>query len=251
MMNATLFTSALVLGLAGSLHCLGMCGPLAAAIPGGQRRFGNPHLARSYYHLGRIATYALLGLVAGSLGHAFRQVGWQRAVSIVAGILLIAGIAAGPWLINRSWAQILLKRLQRVTGIFIREGRSESMLIAGMLNGLLPCGLVYTAMAASTVAPSPTASAGFMAIFGLGTTPALFAVSMLSGAIQDPRRRLHFAKAAPVLTVMAGLFLILRGMSLGIPYLSPDFSGEPNAKGSCCSHHQPQDPSHDTVPAQP
>ena len=227
--------SALILGLAGSLHCIGMCGPLAAALPGGSRRHSNPLLARVYYNLGRICTYALLGSIAGSLGHAVQHTGFQRSLSILTGVLLISGWLFAKQLVAVPFIRSFYLRIQKITGVFLKESQTEAMLIAGMLNGLLPCGLVYTALAASTIAGTAMHASLYMAIFGLGTVPALYLVSTMGQAVRKKGQR-NWRWASPALTLTAALFLILRGMALGIPIISPDTTVNAAGQSACCPH---------------
>jgi len=228
------YLSALVLGLAGSLHCISMCGPLAAIIPMGKSP--RTSLTHFYYHTGRVSTYALLGLFSGSLGFAFNQSGLQQFISIFFGVVLIAAYLARKKLVVLPPVLSTFKFLQKTTAIFLRQPNAESMFVAGMLNGLLPCGLVYTSMAAASLLASPGASAVYMLIFGLGTIPALFLVSTASHKLKTPTQRLNWAKITPLFTLVAGGFLIIRGMALGIPYVSPSIPEEFGAAPICCPH---------------
>ena len=235
-MNLAPYISALMLGLAGSLHCIGMCGPIAAAIPGRASRHAPPVLIKLYYNGGRVLTYSLLGLLAGGLGEAFRRSHLPRTFSIACGVLLLLGWFGKKWLTKLSLTRRVSSRVQKATLVFLREPQPEAMWVAGMLNGLLPYGLAHTAMAASTLMPSAPGSAVYMLLFGLGTTPAMYAVSSAGGLMRRPGR-FHWNRATPVLTVLAGLFLILRGLSLGIPILSPAWDAAPGTAGACCSAH--------------
>ena len=144
--------TALTIGLVGSLHCLGMCGPLALALPVGQQRSAIKRvLSRSLYHLGRAATYSLFGLLAGGLGTAFNFIGIQARLSIVLGILLILSLVYPPkWITSVIYLR-LYTPLKRALGKRLGSGKSADFFKVGMLNGLLPCGLVYAAMAGASL----------------------------------------------------------------------------------------------------
>jgi len=230
-MNALWF--AFTLGLAGSLHCLGMCGPLALALPAPRdaSRFVRA-LGRLLYNLGRTLTYAFMGLFAGLLGHALQLGGLQQIVSILLGMLLIATL----FLNTRHMPEWVLKRfyrpVQRGLGKLLHRHGKFGLLQVGLLNGLLPCGLVYAALAGAALQSGALRGALYMGIFGLGTIPMMFAISMGGLTLRSPRFKPVLQYLVPALTLTAGVLLILRGLSLGIPYISPDLS----TPGACCAH---------------
>ncbi len=141
------FGIAFALGLLGSLHCAAMCGPLMLALPvspSGPVRFV---IGRFTYQLGRIATYCLLGLVAGFIGKSILLAGFQRWLSIALGLAMIAG-----WLLSRRAAMStpvirLVATLKAAMSTQLRRRSFQSLALLGLLNGLLPCGLVYVALA--------------------------------------------------------------------------------------------------------
>lgn len=102
----------------------------------------------------------------------------------------------------------------------------------GLLNGLLPCGLVYVACAGATATGHPWSGARYMLVFGAGTVPLMLAIS-LSGRLVPSALRLKLRQAVPICILLVAALLILRGLSLGIPYLSPDLSSGPGGS-SCC-----------------
>jgi uncharacterized protein len=221
--------TALVLGLVGSLHCAGMCGPLALALPmaGGGVRFV---LGRLAYNSGRIITYCFLGLLFGLIGRSLWLAGIQRWVSMALGIILLSGLFASRRLALWRPVTALVERLKRGMSTLLRQRSLMSLGVLGLLNGLLPCGLVYVACAGATATGGVLSSVGFMAAFGLGTVPMMLAIS-LSGRLVPGPLRLSLRKAIPVAVFLLASLLILRGMSLGIPYVSPDMSGTGN---TCC-----------------
>ena len=215
--------TAFILGLAGSAHCAGMCGPLALALPrieGGVWR----HVAgRTAYNLGRVATYGLLGLVFGLVGRSLALAGIQRWVSIGLGLLLLAGVLAArgdlfrlPSLGAGRWWKAAMGRLLRRRGL-------AALGLLGALNGLLPCGLVYVAGFAAAALGDLRAAVEYMLVFGLGTVPVMLGIGLVGSAIQGPLR-LRLQRAIPYCLGLVAVLLILRGLGLGIPYLSPDLS---------------------------
>lgn len=229
--------TAFLLGFGGSLHCAGMCGPLILAMPAAPGSLAAHAGRKLAYNAGRLATYAAIGAVFGVLGNlvgrSFELAGLQRGVSIAVGLAILLSLLAWP-LRNRTalvarpvgW---LKARLGRLLG----QQRVGAQFLFGALNGLLPCGLVYVAAFAATATASLLGGMEYMLVFGLGTVPMMLGLAIAGRALhfklQQPLRRL-----TPVcLGLMAGL-LILRGLGLGIPYLSPQLSSAQPAKSSCC-----------------
>lgn len=223
--------TAFLLGLLGSLHCAGMCGPLALALPGvGGSRAGYL-LGRFAYNAGRLVTYCLLGLVFGLVGKTLLLAGVQRWVSLGLGLALLVGLFASHQLLR--WLPLTrgVGLLKASMASVLRRRSIEALGVLGLLNGLLPCGLVYVACAGATATGGILGGAAYMALFGLGTVPMMLAIS-LSGSLVPAPVRLRLLKAVPVgVFLMAGL-LILRGLALGIPYLSPDLAAK--AGPACC-----------------
>ena len=228
--------SAFVIGLVGSLHCIGMCGPIVFVLPGASDSRREFIVGRVLYNMGRAVTYALLGAVVGVLGQFVALAGYQQVLGIVAGVLMILSVVIPsnatarffPSQIN-TWTAGLKTRL----GNKLSAGSTRSMFLIGILNGLLPCGLVYAALAASLAAGSIQGSATYMFVFGLGTVPMLFALSYASGLISGGLRR-KVARIIPVTIGIMGVFFLLRGLALGIPFISPNMEkmlskGKPHA----------------------
>lgn len=233
--------TAFLLGLAGSLHCAGMCGPLAMAVPVlGQSR-GAIVASRLIYNFGRVVTYVLLGLGFGLLGQTFALAGFQRWVSLVAGALILVGLFATGRFATGLPVTRLVGRLKRPFSILLQKRSVGSLFSLGLLNGLLPCGLVYVAGAAAMATGSLIGGASYMAAFGLGTIPMMFGFGLVGMKLQQ-LLRFRFQRLVPVSLAIVGGLLLLRGMALGIPYVSP---ADP-ATGPACPLcvEQPTEPVH-------
>ena len=222
--------TAFLLGLVGSLHCAGMCGPLALALPVAGNTTGGYVLGRVAYNAGRIITYCLLGIVFGLAGWTFLLAGLQRWVSIALGVALLLGLFASRKLARWNPVTSAVNQLKSGMSVLLRRRSFAGLAVLGLLNGLLPCGLVYVACAGAAATGSTLAGASYMAVFGVGTVPMMLAIS-LSGKLVPTSLRLKLVKTIPVCVFLLGTLLIVRGMSLGIPYLSPDMSG---SGASCC-----------------
>ena len=220
--------TAFILGLAGSLHCAGMCGPLVLAVTSGSRGGPNGLLAMIAYHAGRIGTYALLGVVFGMLGRSLALAGLQRWVSIGAGVLLLAGLASLLPSQGSTWAVAVVGGLRKTAAPWMRHPTLSARIVLGSINGLLPCGLVYAAGAGSAAAGNLLESVAYMTVFGLGTLPMMFGLSM-TGRTLPLRWWAGIQGLVPWTLGMVGILLIVRGLGLGIPYLSPAIE-----TGSCC-----------------
>ena len=226
------FGIALALGLLGSLHCAAMCGPLMLALPvtsGGPGRFV---AGRIIYQLGRVTTYCLLGIVAGLIGKSIFLAGLQRWLSIALGVAILLGFLVSKKISVSATVVRLVARLKSAMSSQLRQRGFRSLALLGMLNGLLPCGLVYVAMAGAVACGTLAAGVFYMALFGLGTLPTMLGIS-LSGKLFSISFRLKLRSAIPVgVCLLAGL-LILRGLALGIPYVSPALvAGVP---AGCCT----------------
>lgn len=233
-MNALLAT-AFLMGVAGSAHCVGMCGPIALAVPSMGSGNGARMASTALLNAGRITVYVLLGLAFGSFGEGLRLVGLQRGVSITAGILLIVA-ALVPAAVERLGAQsrlaIFISRLRSIMSRQLRRTSPEAIFLGGALNGLLPCGLVYGAAIGAAATGSLVNGALFMLLFGAGTIPALVIVRS-GGNLLRGSWRMRLRRLAPVIMACMGLLLILRGSRLDIPYLSPYLTADPMAITAC------------------
>ncbi|HEX5001323.1 MAG TPA: sulfite exporter TauE/SafE family protein [Bacteroidia bacterium] len=209
--------SALVIGFLGSFHCVAMCGPIALALSGGTEDKLAYIAGRVIYNAGRITTYAVLGLTAGSIGHTFLLAGFQKSISIITGILMIAGVFFVYWNGSRfnigSPAVKLNFFIKSIFKNVIHKRTRISLYIAGMANGILPCGFVYIALAGAAITQQPLNGVAYMVLFGLGTFPAMMAVSMF-GKVAGIKARDALTRATPVLMIVLGLVLIFRGVQM-------------------------------------
>ncbi|MGB2959226.1 MAG: sulfite exporter TauE/SafE family protein [Bacteroidota bacterium] len=227
--------SGFVFGLFGSAHCVGMCGPITLVLPRGTRSGTLYVVGRVLYNLGRMATYATLGMAAGYLGKRLVLSGVQQYLSIGLGVLVLAFLFL-PASVRRAIPRLgVVEKLQGLLKAVFKsllDRRSIlSLFLIGLVNGLLPCGLVYVALAGATATGGELSALLFMVGFGAGTFPVMLGMSLLGSAISNGIRKKLLA-AVPVLTFVLGVLLILRGLGLGIPYVSPDLS-----KGGHMTHH--------------
>lgn len=215
--------AAFLVGLVGSLHCAGMCGPLALALPRAGSSRAAYVLGRCAYNSGRVVTYCLLGLVFGLVGKTLFVAGVQRWVSIGLGALLLVGLFGAKRM--SAWNPVLpwVTRLKSGMAARLKQRSVSSLAVLGVLNGFLPCGLVYVACAGAVATGGLMSGVLYMALFGLGTVPLMLALS-LSGTAIPVAIRLRLRKAIPVVVALVAVLLILRGMELGIPYVSPVLS---------------------------
>lgn len=208
----------LAFGFFGSVHCVGMCGPLALSLPGGDQPRWLFWAERILYNLGRAVTYTLLGVLVGLAGRVVSLAGVQQGLSVGIGVLMIL-VAGVPW-VARKVRQIeqtpsaFLDRVMAPIGSLYQTGGPTAMLIVGLLNGLLPCGFVYAALGTAVTAGGVAQSTVFMAGFGLGTGPAMLSVSLL-GRVASEKLRTRLHALVPVGLALVGLLLILRGLGLG------------------------------------
>jgi len=233
----------LTIGLIGSLHCIGMCGPIAVALPLGRRSFFDRAIGGLTYNLGRTITYGFMGFIFGLLGKGIEMAGFQQWASILLGVVMILSVFF-PFLFKDQFGNagfgngISGKIVSRLRVLFGNHSK-RNLLVIGLLNGLLPCGLVYVAIAGAINTNDVLAGILFMVAFGLGTIPLLLAVSLL-GNMVGAKLKHKLNKIIPVFIVILGIIFILRGMSLGIPYISPKSQKltpvkEVQVKGACCS----------------
>lgn len=209
------YLAAFSLGLMGSLHCVGMCGPLMLSVstPGSWKQ---PVL----YQTGRLTTYVFLGFILGAFGFGLQLWNAQSLITILSGLLLIA-FALLRWdpaqLLQRisGYGTFQLAVRKKMSSV-IKKDSFQAHYGLGVCNGFLPCGLVYLAIVGAANMPTPTMGGGFMLAFGLGTLP-LLAATLYAG------RRVLFlqpnllAKWSPLIMAAMGILLIWRGWNAHVP----------------------------------
>ncbi|HEV8494913.1 MAG TPA: sulfite exporter TauE/SafE family protein [Candidatus Angelobacter sp.] len=216
--------TAFILGLVGSLHCAAMCGPLALALPVMGTTRGSFLAGRIIYNAGRLLTYCLLGVAVGLLGHGLALAGLQRWLSLSVGTAVLLALLSPR---RFQMAVVFTGKIQwlksKLSNLF-HQRSSGSLLLMGVLNGFLPCGLVYAACAAAITAGGLLPAIEYMLGFGLGTLPMMLSIGLIRKAF-PPSIRFQFQKLIPACFFLMGTLLILRGLSLGIPYVSPAVVG--------------------------
>ncbi len=213
-----------MIGLFGSVHCVGMCGPIMLALPGTPHRKLTFWIGRLLYNFGRIVTYCFLGFLAGLVGKSIHVSGYQQTLSISIGVAILFSVFLPTRLGLRLFPFLPVEKvkikLKYWWGILLKQHSVNSMFLIGLLNGFLPCGFVYLGLAGALSTGTVMGSIGYMSLFGLGTVPILLATSWLSKLI-TVRIRHAILRLLPAGVVILALLFILRGLSLGIPYISP------------------------------
>lgn len=216
--------SALFFGLVSSLHCIGMCGPIAMMLPVDKNNSAKKVIQIMIYHMGRLTSYASLGLIFGILGKGFYMAGIQQQLSIVVGLLMIT-IAIVPERVFMKYnfskpVYKLISKVKTSLGSQFKRKTPDALFTIGVLNGFLPCGLVYAALFGAIAMSSLTLSISYMLLYGLGTIPMMSFVVLISN-IFSISLRTKMQKLIPVVAVFIGILFIIRGLGLDIAYLSP------------------------------
>jgi uncharacterized protein len=211
----------LTLGLLGGFgHCVGMCAPFVLFVgrrgsiaPGSARAFA----AQGWYTLGRVTTYAALGAAAGALGGAVQLagslVGVQRAASIVAGAVLVAWSLAA---LSEIASPLTGQALRPVAGLFgriagfVKDRAPGHPFVIGLFLGLLPCGLLYSAVIAAVARGGALQGAAALALFGLGTAPALLGLSLADHLLSANRALVN--RLSQLFILAMGLWFLWRGL---------------------------------------
>ncbi|HYK77257.1 MAG TPA: sulfite exporter TauE/SafE family protein [Daejeonella sp.] len=208
-------------GLFGSIHCIGMCGPLAFAVPSFHPNRWLVVLDKLVYNLGRTVSYILLGVLIGFAGRELWLSGMQQTISVLTGLLIILAAFSRLLKISIGRGKLAGKIMQPFNQLLAYALQNRAgHLIVGLLNGFLPCGFVYLALAGALNTGNVLASAQYMFWFGMGTLPLMLA-AMISTGLAGPIFRRRINAAMPYLMICLGLWFVLRGLNLDIPYLSP------------------------------
>ena len=246
------------IGLVGSFHCVGMCGPIALALPVVFESNVKLFLSRLLYNLGRVityamfgavlglfsnrivVTYAMFGAVLGLFSNRIVVIGLQQYTSIIIGVLIVLYVVTprkykaklSSTKVYSSINNSIKKGFNKVT----QNKSTSSFLLIGIINGFLPCGLVYVALAGAINTGGVISGAAFMALFGLGTLPVMFITSVAGKYINVGVRR-KINKLVPVFAFILGVIFILRGLNLGIPYISPPLKNFAKPGTEMMMHH--------------
>lgn len=236
------FVTPFLLGLFGSFHCMGMCGPIVLALPHRVNTTLSKAIDISLYSLGKTTSYVAIGVLSGLLGAGFFISGFQKYLSVTTGIVMIISVLL-PIVLKRRIVNLeglaVFSYIKNKFRKFLAVNTRGSMLVIGLLNGLLPCGLVYVAVALALVSGSTFEGSMTMLLFGVGTIPVLTILYFLKSiSLKGMKKRL--SAITGFLVIIVGVLMILRGLSLGIPYISPaDSNLEPHTeKHGCCASHK-------------
>ena len=218
-----LFT-AFIFGLISSFHCIGMCGPIAMMLPVDRNNQAKKVTQIITYHLGRLFAYSTIGFIFGMLGKGFLLAGMQQKMSIFIGIAMILIILIPEKVVaNYNFSKPIFKVISKIKttlGSQFKNKSYKSLFTIGLLNGFLPCGMVYVALFGAIAMQSPTFGVLYMVLFGLGTVPMMSSIVYLNSFLTISIRN-KIQKVIPYVAVFIGIVFILRGLGLGIPYISP------------------------------
>ena len=221
--------TAFTIGFLGSFHCIGMCGPIAIALPVPKSSKLSFFTGRILYNVGRVVTYSCLGLLFGLVGGRIALAGAQQVVSIILGVAIVIAVLLPQQykniFVQHRLVQKLAQPLKSNISILFKKGTLSSLFLIGILNGFLPCGFVYIGLAGSIASGNAISGAAVMMLFGLGTVPAMFAATVF-GKFINIGIRAKLRKIIPVFAILLAAVFIMRGMNLGIPFLSPKLSSQ-------------------------
>lgn len=237
------------LGLVTNLHCIGMCGPIAMALPLNRKSKLTVTGGVISYSLGRSFGYTSMGIVVGIIGLSASLLGILQGLSILSGILIIL-LVWGTYYKGKGKSTWFHRIVMRAMSRFLKgkPAKTPQLIGIGFINAFLPCGMVYVALVSALNTGSIQNAMTYMFFFGLGTLP----IFIFLGVLKDFFAKQFFFNRKVVLASLisiVGLFMILRGLNLGIPLISPKIetlatSNEEEAtpphhkveaKMSCCS----------------
>ncbi|NQV15840.1 sulfite exporter TauE/SafE family protein [bacterium] len=226
-----------MIGIMGSFHCIGMCGPIVLALPGEYSETQKYLLSRLLYNLGRTTTYGFMGGIMGTIGGIISLSGYQQPISIGLGVLILAGVILPTQLMQGIYPSAAFvgfsNKLKSTWGRLLKKNTYSGLYSIGVLNGFLPCGLVYMALAGSLSTGSILEGFVYMVLFGLGTIPMLLAVGFAGNFVGAKTRGL-ITRLFPYMAALIGVMFILRGLGLDIPYISPPANmGQPSTEMNC------------------
>jgi sulfite exporter TauE/SafE len=216
--------TAFLFGLISSFHCIGMCGPIAMMLPVDRNNPGKKATQIITYHLGRLTAYGSIGLLFGLLGSGLFLAGIQQQLSIFIGVAMVLIILIPEKTFSKyNFSKPifrLISKIKQTLGSHFKNKSYKSLFIIGLLNGLLPCGMVYVALFGAIAMQSASFGIVYMILFGLGTVPLMSSVVYINSLLTVTVRN-RIQKVIPIVGVVIGVLFILRGLGLGIPYVSP------------------------------
>ena len=216
--------TAFIFGLISSFHCVGMCGPIAMMLPVDHQNSTRKAFQVATYHFGRLTAYGTIGLIFGAMGKGFFLAGMQQQLSIAIGVLMIVFILVPERkLAQYNFSKPIYKVISKVKSVLGKQFKNKSyksLFTIGLLNGFLPCGMVYVALFGAIAMQSVSYGIFYMLLFGLGTMP-LMSVVIYVNSFVTPNFRNKIQTFIPYVAVFIGCLFILRGLGLGIPYVSP------------------------------
>lgn len=219
-----LLSQGFMMGLLGGFHCVGMCGPIALVLPIDRSSKWKALWQTILYHLGRTVTYAIMGFVFGLVGKGLYLAGFQGRISILMGVIMILAVVFPTNYLGKFGfgkpLYGLVGKLKATLGSYLQKKSGATLFIIGLLNGLLPCGLVYMAITGAIGTGDAYMGAAFMALFGIATSPMLTGL-VLAGNFLTIQVRNKINKIIPFFVVLVGVLFILRGLELGIKFISP------------------------------
>ncbi len=216
--------TAFIFGLISSLHCIGMCGPIAMMLPVDRNNPIKRRIQIAVYHLGRLMAYASIGLIFGLLGKGFFMAGFQQKLSVFIGIaMILVAVVPEQLFAKYNFSKPVFKVISKVKtalGSQFKNKSYQSLFTIGVLNGFLPCGMVYVALFGAIAMQSASYGILYMVLFGLGTVPMMSAVVYLNSFLTLSTRN-KIQKIIPFVAVFIGILFVLRGLGLGVAYVSP------------------------------
>ena len=220
--------TAFIFGLISSLHCIGMCGPIAMMLPVDRDNSAKKVTQILIYHMGRLTAYAMIGFLFGLLGKGLFLAGIQQELSLFIGIMMILIIAIPERTFSKyNFSKPLYRIISYVKtalGSQFKKRSYSSLFTIGLLNGFLPCGLVYVALFGAIAMQSVSLGVFYMILFGLGTVPMISSVVYVNSFLSNHFRS-KIQKVIPYVAILIGILFIFRGLGLGIPYVSPSNLG--------------------------
>jgi len=216
--------TAFIFGLISSFHCIGMCGPIALMLPVDRNNALKKVSQIFTYQLGRLTAYASIGILFGFLGRGFFMAGIQQKLSIFIGIAMIFVVLLPKKIFAKyNFSKPVFKlitKMKAALGSQFKKKSYRSFFTIGLLNGFLPCGMVYVSLFGAIAMQSISLGGLYMVLFGLGTIPMMSSIVYIQSFLTVSARN-KIQKAVPYFAIAIGVLFILRGLGLGIPYVSP------------------------------